>query len=309
MDIPAPAFYNIPTRFTVDYRVPKRRRSNSDSSNASNAANSEDEFFTPAPSIASSFISPGALAPGEAPPPESPKKRHSRPRLQRELLAAHNLVPLPTTANKTMRQRNISVVTAILHRSLSDRNYAQAERAYGCLIRSKEIDICRIWGIGVQLLLHRSEDGHKIAAEFLEWLIVTFPYSQRLHGYHPALGKQRKDGKTTKWNKRDMAVDFMPELYSVMIQGGERPEKIREKLEALMLQPPWGDIHGLILLKGMVFLWSADCEEDEKAARRFRREARKCFKSLRDKGGDIPEGLEEAARAGEGEGDGGDDDW
>jgi hypothetical protein len=86
-----------------------------------------------------------------------------------------------------------------------------------------------------------------------------------------------------------------------------RPEKVKERLEELMLTPPWSDMEGLLCLRGMVCLWVADvelqrivedggddAEERRSMARELRAEAKGYFETVKEKGGRVPEGIEDA---------------
>jgi hypothetical protein len=246
------------------------------------------------------------------------------------------------------------------------------------LIRGKDVDIRAVWGVGLELLLRRAAGGVKDAVEYLERLILFFPYRARLHSHHPALerqledeqenegdgkGKRRKrkkvagkrtEGESTK--KRlppyHSAVEFQPALFSLLIEASKwrdvekvdarrddgeevdelgdvtKPEKIKDRLEELMLTPPWSDLGSLLCLRGMVCMWMADLElqkitnagEDEdvdmedgeegnagivteaqRRARELREEARINFDGLKERGVQLPDGLEEALAAEEDE--------
>ena len=244
-----------------------------------------------------------------------------------------------------MRSRHLGVLTTVLHRALLDRDYPCAERAFGCLLRSKDVDVRRVWCIGLDLLLHRSgESGVRDAIEFLERLALFFPFRTRIHAQHPALvgeKKKRKQGERRKVPPIG-AVEFHPALFSLLVEASAwrdieagpipgagarlettRPEKVRERLEELMMTPPWSDMAALVCMRGMVCLWLADLElqkgmdrdgdedmgagfgsgkENRRRAADLRAEARGFFKVVREKGGTVPEGIEDAMAAEE-EGD------
>jgi len=209
----------------------------------------------------------------------------------------------------------------------------------------------------------------KDAVEYLERLILFFPYRPRLHSHHPALERQPEDsegdevgkrrkrkkaaGKKSKAKERlppyHSAVEFQPALFSLLIEaskwrdvgkvdarrddgeevvvdelgGVTKPEKIKERLEELMLTPPWSDLGSLLCLRGMVCMWMADLElqkiadagrgegdmendegasagmatEAQRRARELRQEARISFDGLKERGVQFPDGLEEALAA------------
>lgn len=234
-------------------------------------------------------------------------------------------------------------MTTVLYRSLLTRDFARAERAFGCLIRSKNVDVRRyLWGIGVDLLLRRGKRGLKDAAEFLERLILFFPYRPHHHSNHPALGLKKGKKRTGLLKPRDSALEFQPALFSLLIEGsawqdmprrkeqrqktedaeevgagageeeedGEEitPEKIKERLEMLMLTPPWGDMPALLCLHGMVCLWVADVteekgEDDGELLTALREGARRYFEIAKKKGGTVPEGVADALQVEEEEHD------
>ena len=237
----------------------------------------------------------------------------------------------------------MGVMTTVLYRSLLTRDFVRAERAFGCLIRSKNVDVRRnLWGIGVDLLLRRKKSGLKDASEFLERLILFFPYRPRSHSNHPALGLKRGKKKAGPVKPRDSALEFQPALFNLLIEssgwqdvlrrkeqrqnmedaeeveagaGGEvevdeegiTPEKIRERLAVLMLTPPWSDMTVLLCLRGMVCLWVADVaeeegEDDRELFKALREEAKGYFEMVKEKGGTLPEGIEDALQVEE-EGD------
>ncbi|KAI5788323.1 RNA polymerase I-specific initiation factor-domain-containing protein [Geopyxis carbonaria] len=310
---------------------------------------------------------PGALSDGSSDafhrPPLSRRGRQNKHHAA--LLAAHNLVPVPQ-APWNLRAKHIAVITTLLHRCLLTHDWTRARRAYGLLLRGKDVDVRRVWGVGVDILLRVGETEK--AVEFLDRLVLFFPYRARLHGQHPALavstghgeaeggksegegkeggqGKGRGRGKRKKQPRADTraphpsAIEFNPALFSLLIEasgcanvsgvdddgdgdeiksgvgsggnggsgGAGEPEKIKERLEVLMLSPPWSDLEALKVLRGMVCLWMADLEcargggaggrggggdggqrEVEDA---LRREAREWIGGVREAGGTLPVGL------------------
>jgi hypothetical protein len=290
-------------------------------------------------------LSPGALAPGETAPPSADDPFH-RPAISRrgrhtkapaQLLASHNLVPLPHEG-RSLAKRHLAVLTTVLYRCLLEGDYGRAERAFACLLRGKEVEIRAVWGVGLELLLRRGEGSIKDAVEYLERLVLFFPYRPRLHSQHPALHRpantadvpppEKKGGKkrkkkppATATGERlppfPSALEFQPALFSLLIEGSRwrdvaapledeeeiqatRPERIRERLEELMLTPPWSDMVALVCLRGMVCLWMADVEVEGGTARdaesvvELRRAAKRDFEAVREKGGFVPEGVWEA---------------
>ncbi|KAI5848841.1 RNA polymerase I-specific initiation factor-domain-containing protein [Tricharina praecox] len=288
-------------------------------------------------------------------PPHAADAKPSRP--------SHPVIAVPYS---NLRKQHLAVLTTILYRSLLGQRWPRAERAFACLIRGKDVDVRRLWGVGLQLLLRREGEGqgqgewegegkregkaeaHRVAVEYMERLVLFYPYRPRLHSHHPAVvargeqtgaaaeerevggkGKGRGRGKLPPKKARaeakaatsvesrlppyPSAVEFNPALFALLIEGSRfrsvegpdeaeaeaeaevsRPEKIKERLEELMLTPPWSDMVGLLCLRGMVCLWIADIEEDggvRERARELRREARGHFGAVLEKGGTLPEGI------------------
>ena len=187
------------------------------------------------------------------------------------------------------------------------------------LIRGKDVKLRKIWGIGVDILLRMGQDeeeGWEKAIEFIDRLVLFYPYRSTLHAQHPALrggrearqreaaaelerekeaaGKIRRrrkkkgDGESEGARKDEekkpphiSAVDMMPELFNCLVKASRyvdaeraprdrreglletRPEKVKERLEQLMLTPPWSDMEHLMLVRGMVCLWIADLDKEE----------------------------------------------
>ena len=173
-----------------------------------------------------------------------------------------------------------------------------------------------------------------MAVEYLERLVLFYPYKPRHHSHHPAVAapgeqlgvegywKGKKHGKMTMMNNPTesrlpppypSAVEFIPALFALLIEGSRfcsvhgpggkeaeaevsRPEKIKGRLEELMLTPPWSDMVGMLCLRGMVCLWIADIEEDgggEARARKLRSEARWHFGAVVEKEGRLPKEIME----------------
>jgi len=308
------SFFAVPIN---RYSKTVRRRRLSSSSSGSSSSSSDPLV----PSNASSPVASEADVPRQKPSWES-------------IPSAHHLQQVPVRYSN-LRKQHLAVATTILYRSLLSRQWARAERAFACLIRVRDVDVRRIWAVGLQLLLRRpAEDAveaRRLALEYLERLVLFYPYVPRLHGHHPAVaahgGEAHTGGKPTARGKGKQpekqkakaksppaayasAVDFNPALFALLIEGsrfrsveapeeGEepetsRPEKIRERLEELMLTPPWSDMLALLCLRGMLCLWIADIEEDAGDSARageLRIEARSHFGTVAEKGGTLPDGI------------------
>lgn len=171
------------------------------------------------------------------------------------------------------------------------------------------------------LLRVNGKGDYEQAIEFVDRLVLFYPFRARWHSQHPALKggrelrqreerereeKERENAvegdkkrrrrrrekvqpdvteaaeekKKVQQGQHISAVDFMPALYSLLVEGSRyvdvedapkgtreglaetRPEKIKERLEQLMLTPPWSDMDHLMLVRGMVCLWIADLERE-----------------------------------------------
>lgn len=238
------------------------------------------------------------------------------------ILRDHNLPPAPGVPY-SLRNKHLAVITTILHRSIMENDFSRASRAYGLLIRCKDVDIRSIWGLGVEILLKRGgfqdgeeEEGHQgyrpenleKAVEFLNRLILFYPYHKRMHTHHPSL-LSSSTSKKPRWAIRPSVLEFYPALFGLLIKASERagkdadpdlhPRRIKEQMESLMLGPPWSDMPGMWLMRGMVCNWIGDLEREGREE--MKGEARSCFEQVRDRGGVVPEGVER------GEGDDSDD--
>jgi len=85
------------------------------------------------------------------------------------------------------------------------------------------------------------------------------------------------------------ALDFYPALFRLCVMQPGGLEKVRGEIEELMLTPPWPDMVGLWLMKGMVLNAIADKESDLGRREELRAEAEECFDAARERGGKVPE--------------------
>lgn len=96
---------------------------------------------------------------------------------------------------------------------------------------------------------------------------------------------------------RPSALLFYPALLNlrVKIGGAEGAADVKERVGALTLTPPWTNLVGLWLMRGMVCNWMADLqgeEGEEGPGGELRGEAETCFAKVREMGGEVPEGAE-----------------
>ncbi|TGZ85044.1 hypothetical protein EX30DRAFT_392431 [Ascodesmis nigricans] len=209
----------------------------------------------------------------ESESPLSLEELNPHPRLDRlhkretAILSSHQLTALPREY-PGLRKKHFAVLTTVLYKCLLEHDWARAKRAFGLLIRGQDIDIRCIWGVGLDILLRvgEKENGEvdaRSAIEYLERLVLFFPYRARLHSHHPWLvnpsdreeeeeevketGKKkrktgkagegkRKKGKEKKKKKKEWmppytsAVEFNPHLFSLLIEFSKEvdPERIPE---------------------------------------------------------------------------------
>jgi hypothetical protein len=164
------------------------------------------------------------------------------------------------------------------------------------LIRCKGIDLRPLWSIGLDLLLRiptttaPTNANTEKAIEYLNRLILFYPYRPRIHAHHPAIisAARRKEGDIGRTGPAS-ALEFYPALFRLRVMQPEGLEKVREEIEELMLTPPWPDMVGLWLMKGMVLNALAEEERDLGRKEQLRTGAEECFDEVREKGGKVPE--------------------
>ncbi|RPB02026.1 hypothetical protein L873DRAFT_1763366 [Choiromyces venosus 120613-1] len=161
---------------------------------------------------------------------------------------------------------------------------------------SLRIDLRPLWSIGLDLLLRKptatttSNANTEKAIEYLNRLILFYPYRPRLHAHHPAIisTARRKDGDIGRMGAPS-ALEFYPALFRLRVMQPGGLEKVREEIEELMLTPPWPDMVGLWLMKGMVLNAIADEERDMGKKEKLRAGAEECFEAVRERGGKVPD--------------------
>lgn len=119
----------------------------------------------------------------------------------------------------TLKSTHLSVLSAVMHRCLLERDYARAGRAWGMILRTevsggRPINVRNHgrWGIGAEILLHQrptdgdlqhpnnqpldsiySEAGFELAREYYDRLIVQYPHRRAPRNaadektFHPAM--------------------------------------------------------------------------------------------------------------------------
>ncbi|KAL0632357.1 hypothetical protein Q9L58_008751 [Maublancomyces gigas] len=287
---------------------------------------------TPAPARTASLSDSGRDSRRDSGSDSDRSRSHPDPKAHRgghtkrytAILTTHNLLP-PPPLPLFLRTKHLSAMTALLHRSLLERDYPRASRAFGLLLRCRAVDIRTMWSIGLEILLHRPDtQNFARAIEFVNRMVLEYPYTNNIHSYHPAFGR----GVVGRVNVRPSVVEFYPALFNMLVKASEaaaaaakedddgergelRPERIREQIEALTMTPPWTDMAVLWLLRGMVCNWMADLEgRGQGRSGVLRREAELCFAKVKEMGAEVPEGVErgdgdsDVEEEGEGEGEG-----
>lgn len=102
------------------------------------------------------------------------------------------------------------------------------------------------------------------ALELLERLVLEFPYA----------------------TASPSALVFYPALLNLRVKQGE---DVSERVRALTMTPPWTNVVGLWLLRGMACNWMADLGGE--GAEELMAEAETCFAKVREMGGEVPEGV------------------
>ncbi|PWW73494.1 hypothetical protein C7212DRAFT_359605 [Tuber magnatum] len=182
----------------------------------------------------------------------------------------------------------------------------------------RRIDLRPLWSIGLDLLLRKpttttpANANTERAIEYLNRLILFYPYRPRIHAHHPAIisTARRKEGDIGR-TVAASALEFYPALFRLRVMQPGGLEKVREEIEELMLTPPWPDMVGLWLMKGMVLNAIADEERDLGRKEELRAGAEECFDAVRERGGEVPEEVvwEEGMDDVEVVTPGGDEDW
>jgi hypothetical protein len=365
--------FSVPVRLRAERGKCRSRRSLSSSSSSSVAPPSPPSPPSPLPETlwnpingpVANPLSPGALPQGESLPPKDPddepffKKKALSKHLRRALLDSHKLVAAPQV-DKNPRKRHLGVLTAIMHKCLLTQDWERAQRAFVMVIRQKDVDLRSIWAVGVEILLAIGKKDPEIgitrAVEFLERLVLLFPYNPYIHSRHPWLVNLRRgrEEESERNRKRKQikarermddeeqidpgdevedeveksrpvplhsSVEFFPVLFELLIEASRendlnaiatgldeeqprgditRPEKIKDRLDELLLAPPWSDMEALIVLRGMLCLWIADLkleravnncidEDTNYLVQNLRAEAKEQFLTVKSSEGSLPE--------------------
>jgi hypothetical protein len=221
---------------------------------------------------------------------------HSATKTDRQKLMRSDMNLKRPPPAPTLHLQHLSVITAILHRSLAEHDYARASRAFGLILRDSigghAIDVRNEgrWGIGAEILLrsgsqhdhslgkdiedgNRSHQAHMFSREgferakrYYERLIVQYPSNKThptsvnaLDFYQALFGL---------WiyivhEEGKTGSTMSPELSQQDAQHGELEQalEIAGRMDACMSSIPFSDDLELIRLRGMVASWVADLAE------------------------------------------------
>lgn len=189
LPVPSP---RLPRTLSAAQTAPKKRKKHShdwgdDEEDAeSNTSDAASEEILPGPSLVLSpdeahqyrvaglsFDNelPGGLFP-HAPAKEYPYKKQARRDVLKGLSSLSSPIYPPVSAalQGNLRFQHIGVLTTILHRSLLQRDYIRAGRAWGLILREefkgRSVDVRTEsrWGIGAEILLRQSRQRSDIAS-------------------------------------------------------------------------------------------------------------------------------------------------
>ena len=221
---------------------------------------------------------------------------HSAARSDRQRLRKTETRPKRSPPAPTLHLQHLSVITAILHRCLAERDYARASRAFGLILRDSigghAIDIRNEgrWGIGAEILLKGgsrrdhsantgpieggislpaplfTREGFEKAKRYYERLIIQYPVSKghtksvnAVDFYQALFGLWVYIVHEEAKTAQDAGTDFS--LGSSQQQELQGAREIAARMDACMSSVPFSDDLELIRLRGMVAVWVADLAE------------------------------------------------
>jgi hypothetical protein len=211
-------------------------------------------------------------------------------------------IPSSTRAEDTsssFKRRHLDNLTTILHTSMQKGDWTRAARAWSIIVRTEvnglPIDIRRHgrWGIGAELLMRQnvgvemfSDEGFRLAKDFYERLILQYPHTAHSqHGFnatvvYPALfniwiyevqdrskrlrHKLRQSAAQSDVDSDEDTSDLIDETEHRKIRIKELDEAlpIAQRLDELLLAPPYDTDTRLLEIRGMVALWITDLRLD-----------------------------------------------
>ncbi|OCK93287.1 uncharacterized protein K441DRAFT_566345 [Cenococcum geophilum 1.58] len=200
-----------------------------------------------------------------------------------------------SSKKENLKQTHLNVLTTILHHCLLEGDYDRAGRAWGMILRSQiagkpaDVRAHGRWGIGAEILLRRnskqqtrqsqksrgnsresdndespithedtfSEEGFRLARDYYERLILQHP-RRKVHPhsideaiFYPAM--------FSLWiyevSERSKRTHEMMQIKNEELR---RAREIAERLDHLLVSPPFDKHPDLLQLRGMVGLWIGD---------------------------------------------------
>ncbi|KAI3320077.1 hypothetical protein HD806DRAFT_246374 [Xylariaceae sp. AK1471] len=146
------------------------------------------------------------------------------------------------------RIRHLNTMTAIMHRCLRDGDMARAKRAFGLLVRTKDVDvrIDNLWAIGSEILMRDGEEPLSIS--------TSMPSSNPASQSHPALDtdedmEERRHEESAKESERNPPPP--PQRWGTAANFSQ----VKTYLETLIQQHPY-DVHRPHLTSAVDF-WPA----------------------------------------------------
>ncbi|BFZ60653.1 hypothetical protein YB2330_001695 [Saitoella coloradoensis] len=180
-----------------------------------------------------------------------------------------DLIQLPTMSNtRSLQKRHLTALTALMHVSLLRRDWERAYKAFSVLIRMKDVNFKKIWGIGLEVLKHARPDKAPL-------------YLKRLCIRYPVLSNANKDALDAR--------TFFRALILLRIERAQHNPKeysiAQEEMEEKLSDPSYTDDPMLHAYTGLVCLARSDHETDTRIREMLREIARKCFEATSMKGG------------------------
>lgn len=173
----------------------------------------------------------------------------------------------PLEANpETFQMKHITIITTLLHLSISRRNWDAAYSCFTLLIRIPGVDIRNVWGVGDLILRERQPIK---SLEFLEWLSSVYSsrsaYSEEVnHRTAPVftIGSRThvpKFAMTWMWESlirctKDSSETNEPDFDS----NHDKLQDLIDKISEVVLAPPYMDASEVWFIYGMCHLVKAD---------------------------------------------------
>jgi len=178
----------------------------------------------------------------------------------------------PDDPSASLTRQHVENLTTILHTCMLKEDWQRATRAWGLLLRTevagRGIDVRwhGRWGIGAELLMQSSinaQDGFKLAREYYDRLILQYPHTPRSQGttaliFYPALFNIWIYEVQHRYQRiSENHVDHISELM-LRRQELEDALPISQRMDELLLSPPYDTSVELLKLRAMVGLWVSD---------------------------------------------------